>query len=244
MAIYSSRILPERHARILKVTRIWTTVIAFLTLLTDAGLRNHYNLGITSHGMLSRLLEAGFIGPIVILVQMWSPWRGGFKSLSEAARQSYSLTIANDEVVLESQGTMRRFAIREIVRAEEPRWGAGLYLRTTNRYRWQVIRKSLDGYSEAKDEIRSLGIPIVRTTILPNWEEFVAVGVFCGSLFCDMLITSRPLLLANLVIAVLLGIGGWYVVNASLDNRKTRRLARIGTWLPAVCAAVALYFTS
>lgn len=244
MATYSSRVIPEKQSRILKLTRIWVTVAAASTLLIDVELRNHYSLWTSNHGAFSKLLEAGFIGSIVVMIQVWSPWPGWLKEFSAAAGQSYSLMISNDAVVLEFQETMRQFATRDILRADEPTWGTGIYLRTANRYRWLLIRKTLDGYAEAKNEIEALGIPVVRTAIPPNWEEFCGVLAFCASLFCDILSSSRPLLSANLVIAVLLGIGGWYVVNANPDNQKTRTKARIGVWIPAICAAVALYLAS
>jgi hypothetical protein len=226
----------------LELTRIWVTVGAALILVIDLELSSHYHRWITSGGFFSRLLEICFVGPIVILVQTWSPFKGGFKNMLRGAGQRLSVTITHDEVVLESRGFAKRFSTREILRAEEPKWGFGLYLRTANRYRWLPIPKTIEGYSEAKNEIHSLGIPVVETIFLPNWEEFVGVGLFCASLLFDLICTSRSWLLANLVIAILLGIGGWYVVNSGSNDDKTKRLARIGGLIPVISAAVAFYF--
>ena len=244
MATYISRVQPERSARILKLTRIWVTVSASLLLFIDVELRNHYNLWTTNRGTLSKLFEVGFIGPIVVLLQAWSPWKSGFKRISQAVGQNYSLTISDDGIAVESQDVERRFATSEFLRAEEPKWGYGLYLRTANRYRWLPIRKTIDGYPELKNEIQASGIPVVATTIPPNWEEFVGVLAFCASLLCDILSASRPLLMANLIVAILLGAGGWCVVSANPDNRKIRTMARIGAWIPVICAALALYLAN
>ena len=87
-------------------------------------------------------------------------------------------------------GYKRQLKIGEIVRAEEPSLGTGLYLRTSNRYRWILIPRKLDGYDAIKRELAVAGAAVVKRFIPTNGEEFVFVLLFVGpmgrslSLYC------------------------------------------------------------
>jgi len=134
-------------------------------------------------------------------------------------------------------GYKRQLNISEIVRAEEPSLGTGLYLRTSNRYRWILIPSKLDGYDAIKRELAVAGAAVVKRFIPTNGEEFVFVLLFVGTILCAATVHDTRILLANLVIAVVLSVSGFLIVNANPDNHQIRR-ARIGVFLPVVFAAL------
>lgn len=102
-------------------------------------------------------------------------WRG--KSRPERLEQSLRRTKVDpsaEGVCRSGTVSQKRLARNEIRRAEEISWG--LYLRTTNRYRWILIPARIDGFESLKREIAELGIPIVQSGIPPNWEELFGVS--------------------------------------------------------------------
>jgi hypothetical protein len=134
-------------------------------------------------------------------------------------------------------GYRRQLSINEIVRAEEPYWGTGLYLRTSNRYRWVLIPRKLDGYDAIKRELAVAGVAVVKRFIPTNGEEFVFVLLFVGTILCATMVHDTRILLANLVIAVVVSVSGFLIVNANPDNHQIHR-ARIGVFIPVVSAAL------
>lgn len=142
-----------------------------------------------------------------------------------------------------SPGSVRRFERSEILRAEEPAWGGGLYLRSPNRYRWLLIPKSIAGYELIKRELASLGITSVARSIPPNWEEFVGVLLFVGTMLCSATVHNIRVLFANLLVAVLVSVGGLLVIGKNPENPQIRK-ARIGVFLPVVFAALGLWLAT
>ena len=134
-------------------------------------------------------------------------------------------------------GYKRQLSISEIARAEEPYLSTGLYLRTSNRYRWILIPRKLDGYDAIKRELAVAGAVVVKRLIPTNGEEFVFVLLFVGTILCATMVHDTRILLANLVIAVVVSVSGFLIVNANPENHQIRR-ARIGVFIPVVCAAL------
>ena len=142
------------------------------------------------------------------------------------------------------QGFRREFSTGEIVRTEEPSLGTGLYLRTSNRYRWIVIPRRLAGYEAIKQELGAVGVSVVRTTFPPNWEEFAGMLLFAATAICSFVVHNIRALSVNLLVALLLSVGWYFVINANPDVLKLPRMrwARFGAFLPVVFAAAGLWF--
>lgn len=167
------------------------------------------------------------------------------KDWAEALRgrlDKTKLEIAADSITVSNSWFSRRLCRSELLRAEEPSWGTGLYLRTANRYRWAVIPRTLDGYESAKLELAGMGLAVEKTLIPPNWEEFVWVLLFLGTLICTMYLHSVRLLELNFLFALLLSIAGFFLISANPDLKKIPRMrgARFGAFLPVVFAGLGL----
>ncbi len=180
-----------------------------------------------------------FVVPLLQNIWRWNTW-------SDKARNSLrtqSVDISNGAVIVTYPSSHKRqLDQREILRAEEPSLGGGLYLRTANRYRWLLIPRKLDGYEAVKHELNQMGIAVVKTSILPNWEEFLGVLVVVATLVCTMVAHSVQVLTVNLVVAVLVSLAGLFVINAYSDAmpQPKMRMARFGAFLPVIFAAAGL----
>jgi hypothetical protein len=139
-----------------------------------------------------------------------------------------------------SSGPVSRFERDEILRAEEPAWGGGLYLRSRHRYRWLLIPKSIDNYESIKRELNGMGIPRMAKSIPPNWEEFIGVLLFVGTMLCAATVHNTRVLFANLLVSVLISVGGFLVIGKNSENAQIRK-ARLGVFLPVVFAALGLW---
>jgi len=179
------------------------------------------------------LLTSLFLFPLKTIWR-WRKWPDRMRnSLRETRVEVASGTVG----VSGPFGYKTQLNISEIVRAEEPSWGTGLYLRTSNRYRWILIPRKLDGYDAIKRELAVAGAAVVKRFIPTNGEEFVFVLLFVGTILCAATVHDTRILLANLVIAVVLSVSGFLIVNANPDNHQIRR-ARIGVFIPVVFAAL------
>jgi hypothetical protein len=189
----------------------------------------------------ARWVNLVFVVPLILI---FSTFRTG-KDLIERVKahlRSYSVDVSPYSVRIQSDfGPQRRFAREEIVRAEESSWGGGIYLRTANRYRWLVIPRLLDGYGQLKDELIALGIPFTRKAIPTNWEEFVMILLFCGTMICDLVTHNRQILAANLIVAILVGIGGFLIISANPDSSPRMRWKRFVAFVPAVFSTIAFF---
>jgi hypothetical protein len=162
------------------------------------------------------------------------------KGMSEYLR-AYSVDVSLYSVRVQSDlRPQRQFAREEILRIEESSIGGGMYLRTSNRYRWMSIPRGLDGYGQIKDELRAMGIPFTRKLIPTIWE-FAIVLLYCGTLICDVVTRNRQILTANLIVAVLVGLGGFLIIGANPDCPTRMRWVRFMAFLPAVFSALAFF---
>jgi hypothetical protein len=239
MAIYTmSQTAIADQARLLKRVRWWMIGVSAVGIAISL-------LLITSpRGWLASQISHNvqifvFSGSVVLLVQMISRWRKGLKS---KIQNPISIEITSNEIWMRSGMYCRCFRRNEIVRAEESSFGRGLFLRTSNRYRWILIPRGIDGYQEIKDNLTSNGGLIVRTKFLPNWEEFLFALLFCGTLICDLITRNRSILLVNLAVALVVGTFGIILANSFRDDRKMAIRAAFGSVFPAVMTLVAILF--
>lgn len=179
-------------------------------------------------------LVTSLLFPLVKTIWRWRKW----PELMRNALRETSVEVASGMVrVSGAFGYKRQLSISEIVRAEEPYLGTGLYLRTSNRYRWILIPRKLDGYDAIKRELAVAGAAVAKRFIPTNEEEFVFVLLFIGTILCATVVQDTKILLANLVVAVVASVSGFLIVNANRDNRQIRR-ARMGVFIPVVFAAL------
>src|SRR4029077_10601535 len=123
------------------------------------------------------LLTSLFLFPLVKTIWRWRKWPDLMRnSLREERGEAAPCTVG----VSGPFGYKRQLSITEIVRAEEPYLGTGLYLRTSNRYRWILIPHKLGGYDAIKRELAVAGAAVVKRIIPTNGEEFVFVLLFVG----------------------------------------------------------------
>jgi hypothetical protein len=183
-----------------------------------------------------------------LLAELIRPFLGRrFSRKRSAISGDYRIEVTPDAVELRSAFFSKRIAREEIVRAEEPSWGFGLYLRTSNPFRWILVPQRIDGFEELRSGLAASGLPIVQTLIPSNWESFVFPVLFCGSLLCDMFAfsdtfaISRFVLILNLGVALLIGISGYFFA-ISVENQRMRLKVRLGSLIPLVGAALALLF--
>jgi hypothetical protein len=185
-------------------------------------------------GWVIGLLTSLFLFPLVGTIWRWRSWQDMMRnSLRETKVEVASGTVG----VSGPFGYKKQLRISEIVRAEEPYLGAGLYLRSSNRYRWILIPRKLDGYESIRRELAMAGAAVVKRVIPTNGEEFVFVLLFIGTILCATMFHDTRILLANLVIAVIVSVSGFLIVNANPDNHQIRN-ARIGVFIPVVFAAL------
>ena len=186
------------------------------------------------------LLTSLFLLPLLKVI--WR-WRSRPDRMRNSLRETRVEVSSGTVGVSGPFGYKRQLSIREVVRAEEPHWGMGLYLRTSNRYPWILIPRKLDGYEAIKRELAVAGAAVVKTSIHTNWEEWLFMMLFIGTIFCSLLTHNIRLLSLNLIVALLLALGGLFIVKASPPVERARmRSARLGMFIPVVFAAVALWF--
>jgi hypothetical protein len=179
-------------------------------------------------------LATSLLFPLVRAIWRWSE----LPDLMKDSLRKTSVEVASGTVRVSGPlGYKAQLGINEIVRVEEPYLGTGLYLRTSNRYRWILIPRTLDGYAAIKHDLAVAGTTAARRFIPTNWEEFVFVLLFLGTIVCATLAHDTRVLLGNLIIAVILSVLGFLIVNANPDNHQIRR-ARVGVFIPVVFAAL------
>jgi len=83
----------------------------------------------------------------------------------------------------------------------------------------------------------------MKTFIPPNWEEFLGVLLFIGTTILAFAVHNIQVLIVNLLIALLLSVGWFFVINANPDvlALPKMRWARFGAFLPVVFAAAGLW---
>jgi hypothetical protein len=89
-----------------------------------------------------------------------------------------------------------------------------------------------------------MGVELIKTYIPPNLEEFVGVLLFMATILCTLYVQSVRLLTLNLFVALLVSLGGLFVISSNPDVKTLPQLrfAKFGVFLPVIFAAVGLLF--
>jgi hypothetical protein len=239
--VYSDRQI-ERMVSKSRRSHIWFCGVAFLILAISCGLVFYRpTFPIFREPMrawLIAFLTSAFLFPLIGTIWRWRNWPERTRnSLREVRVEIAPGTVG----VSYPLGYKRQLSTSEVVRTEEPSLGGGLYLRTSNRYRWILVPRQIEGYDTIKRELGGMGIPFVHTFIPTNWEEFVGVLLFIGTMICSFTAHSPRVLTANLLAAILIGFCGIWVINSNPDNLPRMRWTRFGAFLPVVFAALGLW---
>jgi hypothetical protein len=190
-------------------------------------------------GLLVAVLVTVLVAPLVRIVWNWRTWAENLENSLRKAKVDISCSTVS---VSGPFGDQRQVSQEDVLRAEEPSLGAGLYLRTSNRYRWIMIPRKLDGYESIKNELSETGIVIVKTSIPPNWEELLGVLLFIGTTVCAVSVHNVRVLTLNFLISLLIAFGGYYVISSNPDNLTRMRWTRFAAFLPVAFAAWGLWF--
>lgn len=244
MAVYfHSEQQIERMISESRRTRVWYCVIAFLVLAVAFVLAFYRpTLPIFREPMRAwvvAILTSLFLFPLIKTIWRWNNRLDRARNSLRDVKVEITPSTAGVSYPL---GYTRQVSTREIVRAEEPSLGGGLYLRTSNRYRWIMVPRKIDGYDAIKRDIAGMGVPPVHKFVPTNWEEFLGVLLFVGTMICSFTAHSPKLLAANLLVSILVGFGGIWVINSNPDNLPRMRWTRFGAFLPVAFAALGLWF--
>jgi hypothetical protein len=193
-----------------------------------------------SHLWAVPLLAVLFLFPLVRIAWNWRRW----PQKQRDALEKIAVEVSGDVVrVTNAVGRDVRLDKSEIVRAEDASWSTGLYLRTANRYRWFFIPRALDDFEAIKRDLTVMNIPVIKTRIPPNWEEFVGACLFSGTLLCTLIAHKPGILALNLFVAAVVSGGAVYVVRANPDSVGQRPKLILGAFIPVVAAAGALWIS-
>jgi hypothetical protein len=225
----------ESRTQKLRKTRRWV-VVALATFLLFVSY-----LGLNSRGRSADLYRVLWIGSLVILINLWHPFRR--RSVYDEITTTFrinSIEIDSDGLRM-NWGTWSKFIPRnELTRIEEPLNGRGMYVRTRSLFAWYVIPRRNPRYEEMKCELAGLGVPIVQTSAPTNWG-ILLVFMFCASLLCNILTQDRLILAVNFALALIVGAAG-VLTTSWIEDRRLKRRSILGSFLPAACSAVSLIF--
>jgi hypothetical protein len=226
----------ESRIQRLRNARRWL-IVSLVPLLLIA-----FYLCLNSTGRAAELYRALSIGSLVVLVNLWNPFRRR-NYYEEIAKKLHinSIEIDSDGVRMNGATWSKFIPRNELTRIDEPLNGRGMYVRTRSRFAWYVIPRQSPCYEEMKAELAATGIPIVQTSAPTNWGIFF-VFLFCASLPCNILTQDRRILAVNFVLALILGVAGAILTNSGIGDSRFKRLSMLGCFLPAAFSAVSLIF--
>jgi hypothetical protein len=193
-----------------------------------------------SHSWVFGVIGVICVQPVVSIGWNWSRWpRRQQEAYSKVQVEISSHTIR----IVDAMGRDIRLNASEITRAEDRSWTNGLWLRTRNRYRQYLLPRMLDGFAAMKQELVQMGIPVVELRFPPNWEEFVGVAAYCGTMLCVLFTRNSKILAANVLLAALVSACAFYVIRANPDTPLRGPRLVLAAGLPTICAAGALWFS-
>ena len=227
----------ESQAQKLRSARSWL-IVALVSLSLVA-----LYLSIHSTGRPGDNYKVLFIASFALLANFWSPFgkRSAYKEIAAKYRIN-SIDIDSDGLRLNG-ATWSKFIPRdEITQVQEPPNGRGLYVRTRRRFSWYIIPRSADRYEEIRGAFAAMGIPIVQTPAPSRWWGFLFPFLFCASMLCNILTQDRRILVVNFALALILACAGVILTKSFTGDRRLRLQSLLGSFLPAVFAAISLYF--
>jgi hypothetical protein len=87
-----------------------------------------------------------------------------------------------------------------------------------------------------------MGIPI-STESQRNWVDFVPALLFVGVVLCSVLSTNPLMLRINVVVAFLVSLRFFYILNANSDLARFMGWKRWAAFLPLLFATAGLWLT-
>ncbi|HET6841294.1 MAG TPA: hypothetical protein VFK06_06355 [Candidatus Angelobacter sp.] len=235
MAVYTySEEQIERMVEKVKRLRVWLTVAVVLIpalVLPLAYFRPDW--------AIFHQLYRFWIVAFILLVNIIQYWRRGPELLRTSLRNMEVEVTPNAITASYPLGYKIQLSPQEVIRAQDPSFGTGLYLRTANRYQSILVQRKFDNYAAIHQQLNQMGIPVVKTLFPPNCEGYVFVLLFVGTMLCAITAHSIPVLTANLILSVLVAGSGLFLINANPGYPQIRK-ARIGIFIPVVAAALEL----
>ncbi|HEY2469431.1 MAG TPA: hypothetical protein VGI45_16540 [Terracidiphilus sp.] len=179
---------------------------------------------------------------IVALTQFLLPKsRDRVTEAALAAVQVQSVSLNSKEVQVKNGPWSRTILINEIVRADEPRSGLGLFLRTSNPLRWLLIPRRIEGYEEIKSNLTANGISVAQTRFSPQRIEYGLFAVAFGTMICELVTSSRGFLLGNVALGIVIAVVGMQVALERADSAKIRFQYILFYSFPLIFAALGLW---
>jgi hypothetical protein len=178
---------------------------------------------------------------LILLVNIIQHWRRWPEMLRTSLRNTAVEVTPNAITGSYAFGYKIQLNPQEVIRAQEPSFGTGLYLRTANRYQLLVVQRKFDNYAAIHQQLNQMGIPVVKTLFPPNLEGAVWVPLFIGTICCAISAHSIPVLTANLILSVLVAGSGLFLIRANPVYPQIWK-ARIAAFIPVAAAAVKLLF--
>jgi hypothetical protein len=165
----------ERMVSNSRRSRIWFCVVAF-SVLAVASLLAFYRPTLPIfrdplRAWVMAVLTSLFLFPPLQIIWRWKSWPDRMRNSLRGIRVEITPSAVSVSYPL---GDKRQLSMGEVVRAEEPSLGGGLYLRTSNRYRWIMVPRKIDGYETIKRDMAGMGVPFVHNLVPTNWENFSA----------------------------------------------------------------------
>jgi hypothetical protein len=119
---------------------------------------------------------------LILLVNILQYWRRGPELLRASLRNTAVEVTPNAITGAYPFGYKVQISPQEVIRAQEPSFGTGLYLRTANRYQSILVQRKFDNYAAIHQQLSQMGIPVVKTLFPPNLEGLS--GCCCLSARC------------------------------------------------------------
>jgi hypothetical protein len=223
--------------------RIWFVVIG-CPVLVLAGVAT-YRLWSDPPATRHRALEAIVVAIFALLVEhivrtLWR-WRTAPAKLEDSYR-TIQVTVTPESVTSTHSKFSSNLSRSEIVRAEADSRRDRFVVCTANRQRRLMIPHGLDKSDELRREIESMGIPI-STESQRNWVDFVPALLFVGVVLCSVLSTNPLMLRINVVVAFLVSLRFFYILNANSDLARFMGWKRWAAFLPLLFATAGLWLT-
>ena len=224
----------SRIHRLLKA-RGWLVVVLVPVLLIA------FYLGINSTGRAAELYRVLWIGALVVLVNLWNPFRKGnlYQEIARTLRVN-AIEIDSDGLRMNWSTFSKLIPWKEVTQIVEPTNGRGMYVRTRNRFMWYVIPRRTERYEEIKRELAAMGVPIVQKSAPSNWG-ILFVFLFCSSALCNLLTQDRRILAVNFAVALIVGAVG-AMQSHWIGDRRLRLRSMVGSFVPAAFSTVSLIF--
>jgi hypothetical protein len=228
----------ERTVGKVKRLRIRLTVAAVLVFILVLPLA-YFRPDWVIFNLPYRLWLVALVLLVNIIQQLWR-WP---RMLRTSLRNMEVEVTPNAITTTDPIGFTRQISAQEVICAQEPSFGTGLYLRTTKRYQVVLVPRKFANYAQIHQQLNQMGISVVKTLFPPNCEGYVWVLLFIGTMLCAITAQSIPVLTANLILSALVAGSGLFLIHVTPGYPQIWK-ARITAFIPVVAAAVKLLFVT